>query len=176
MTHVRVLEPFDGFALVECRLETGRTHQVRIHLGEAGIPLCGERVYDRAPHGSPLPDNSGATRPMLHAARLEFVVRVSQPARLRFGTARNPDMWSTFLEYWTRFIVRVDGRVVFDRTLDPRRNAADRRWIWSDVPVPEAGEHAIAFEMSTESRHGVKANLGGWARARLVADEAPPDA
>jgi len=70
VTHVRVLEQFPGFALVECRLETGRTHQVRIHLGEAGTPLCGERVYDRPVNGRPLPDGSGAARPMLHAARL----------------------------------------------------------------------------------------------------------
>ncbi len=72
VTHVRVVERFDGFALVECRLETGRTHQVRIHLGEAGAPLCGERVYDRPVNGRPAPDASGAARPMLHAARLGF--------------------------------------------------------------------------------------------------------
>jgi 23S rRNA pseudouridine1911/1915/1917 synthase len=70
ITHVRVVEKLGDFTLVECRLETGRTHQVRIHLGEAGTPLCGERVYDRTPHGQPLPDCSGAQRPMLHAAYL----------------------------------------------------------------------------------------------------------
>lgn len=70
VTYVTVLEQFAGFALVECRLETGRTHQVRIHLGEAGTPLCGERVYDRPVNGTPVPDGSGAGRPMLHAARL----------------------------------------------------------------------------------------------------------
>jgi 23S rRNA pseudouridine1911/1915/1917 synthase len=72
VTHVSVLETFGGFALVECRLETGRTHQVRIHLGEVGAPLCGETVYDRPPDGKPAPDGSGAKRPMLHAARLSF--------------------------------------------------------------------------------------------------------
>jgi 23S rRNA pseudouridine1911/1915/1917 synthase len=70
VTHVRVLEELGEFTLVECRLETGRTHQVRIHLGEAGTPLCGERVYDRPPHGAPLPDTSGAPRLALHAATL----------------------------------------------------------------------------------------------------------
>jgi len=73
VTHVQVRESLGNFALVECRLETGRTHQVRIHLGEAGTPLCGETVYDRPINGKPLPDDSGATRPMLHAARLGFV-------------------------------------------------------------------------------------------------------
>jgi 23S rRNA pseudouridine1911/1915/1917 synthase len=70
VTHVKVLEQLGEFALVECRLETGRTHQVRIHLGEAGWPLCGERVYDRPVNGPPAPDTSGARRSMLHAARL----------------------------------------------------------------------------------------------------------
>jgi 23S rRNA pseudouridine1911/1915/1917 synthase len=70
ITHVKVIEKLGAFTLVECELETGRTHQVRIHLGEAGTPLCGERVYDRPLHGKPLPDASGADRPMLHAAFL----------------------------------------------------------------------------------------------------------
>jgi 23S rRNA pseudouridine1911/1915/1917 synthase len=70
VTHATVLEEMGTFALVECRLETGRTHQVRIHLGEAGTPLCGERVYDRAAGQRPVPDGSGADRPMLHAVRL----------------------------------------------------------------------------------------------------------
>ncbi len=70
ITQVRVKEALGNFTLVECELETGRTHQVRIHLGEAGTPMCGERVYDRPPHGKPLPDTSGAKRPMLHAAYL----------------------------------------------------------------------------------------------------------
>jgi 23S rRNA pseudouridine1911/1915/1917 synthase len=72
VTHVKVVEEFGEYAAVECRLETGRTHQVRIHLGEAGAPLCGEPVYDRPVNGRPAPDESGAERPMLHAARLGF--------------------------------------------------------------------------------------------------------
>jgi 23S rRNA pseudouridine1911/1915/1917 synthase len=72
VTHVRVIEELGDFTLVECRLETGRTHQVRIHLGEAGTPLCGEHIYDRPVHGKPLPDGSGAARILLHAATLGF--------------------------------------------------------------------------------------------------------
>jgi 23S rRNA pseudouridine1911/1915/1917 synthase len=72
VTHVKVVEELGDYTLVECRLETGRTHQVRIHLGEAGTPLCGERVYDRPTNGRPWPDGSGAKRVMLHAARLGF--------------------------------------------------------------------------------------------------------
>jgi 23S rRNA pseudouridine1911/1915/1917 synthase len=72
VTNVRAREELGEYTLVECRLETGRTHQIRIHLGEQGTPLCGDHVYDRPPHGTPRPDESKAPRPMLHAARLGF--------------------------------------------------------------------------------------------------------
>jgi len=72
VTHVRVVDDLGESTLVECRLETGRTHQVRIHLAEQGTPLCGERIYDRPVHGRPLADTSRAERPMLHAATLAF--------------------------------------------------------------------------------------------------------
>jgi 23S rRNA pseudouridine1911/1915/1917 synthase len=71
-THVKIIEGLGNYTLVECRLETGRTHQVRIHLGEQGTPLCGERVYDRPINGKPVADDSGAERPLLHAAKLGF--------------------------------------------------------------------------------------------------------
>jgi 23S rRNA pseudouridine1911/1915/1917 synthase len=73
VTHVRLLEQFAGFALIECRLETGRTHQVRIHLGESGTPLVGETVYDRPLQGAPgTRDVPRFPRPALHAASLGF--------------------------------------------------------------------------------------------------------
>jgi 23S rRNA pseudouridine1911/1915/1917 synthase len=77
VTHVTVLEELGDYTLIECRLETGRTHQVRIHLGEQGTPLCGERVYDRPLRGQPQRDDSGADRPMLHAKSLAIVHPVS---------------------------------------------------------------------------------------------------
>jgi len=50
VTHVRILERLDGAARVECRLETGRTHQIRVHLAEVlGAPVLGDPVYGRAP-------------------------------------------------------------------------------------------------------------------------------
>ena len=72
VTHVRPLEYLDGYTLVECRLETGRTHQIRIHLAEAGHPLCGEKVYNKPLFGKPIVDRSGAQRQALHAAELGF--------------------------------------------------------------------------------------------------------
>jgi 23S rRNA pseudouridine1911/1915/1917 synthase len=62
-----VLEHFESATLIECRLETGRTHQIRIHLSEIGHPLLGERVY--AMRGAePVPP----PRLMLHARDLGF--------------------------------------------------------------------------------------------------------
>jgi 23S rRNA pseudouridine1911/1915/1917 synthase len=72
LTHVRVIEDLGDFSLIECKLETGRTHQVRIHLGEAGTPICGERIYDRPLHGKPVPDLSRSARVALHSAELRL--------------------------------------------------------------------------------------------------------
>jgi 23S rRNA pseudouridine1911/1915/1917 synthase len=67
-THVRALETLREATLVGCRLETGRQHQIRIHLAEAGHPLVGEQVYVRD-HPGPRIE---ASRPMLHARELGF--------------------------------------------------------------------------------------------------------
>ena len=70
VTHVRPLEFLEGYTLLECRLETGRTHQIRIHLAEAGHPVCGEKVYNQPLFRPPIADPSGAVRQALHAAEL----------------------------------------------------------------------------------------------------------
>jgi 23S rRNA pseudouridine1911/1915/1917 synthase len=73
VTHVQLLErlgdPSAPASFVECMLETGRQHQIRIHLSEAHNPLVGERVYIRDYRGPRIE----APRPMLHAAELGFV-------------------------------------------------------------------------------------------------------
>ncbi|MCB9613808.1 MAG: RluA family pseudouridine synthase [Sandaracinus sp.] len=69
ITHVDAVLPLKGVSLVAVRLETGRQHQIRIHLSEAGHPLVGENVYIRD-YGGPRVE---AARPLLHAAELGFV-------------------------------------------------------------------------------------------------------
>ena len=66
VTHYAVLERFRAATLVACRLETGRTHQIRVHLAHSGHPLVGDPVYGRAR----APE---IARQALHAARLEFM-------------------------------------------------------------------------------------------------------
>ncbi|MEN6449171.1 MAG: RluA family pseudouridine synthase [Thermoguttaceae bacterium] len=73
VTHVRPIERLGDYTLIECRLETGRTHQIRIHLAEAGHPLCGEKVYDKPLFQRPTVDKSGAPRLALAAVELGFV-------------------------------------------------------------------------------------------------------
>ena len=69
VTHVEPVRALVGATLVACTLETGRTHQIRIHLSEAGNPLVGEKVYVRGYAGPKI----AAPRLMLHAAMLGFV-------------------------------------------------------------------------------------------------------
>lgn len=67
VTHYKVLERFDKFTYIECRLETGRTHQIRVHMASIGHPLLGDEVYSGAK--SPY-KTEGQT---LHAMTLGFV-------------------------------------------------------------------------------------------------------
>jgi 23S rRNA pseudouridine1911/1915/1917 synthase len=69
VTFVAPLAPLLGATLVECRLETGRQHQIRIHMAELGHPVIGERVYIRDYRGVKIE----SPRSMLHAHVLGFV-------------------------------------------------------------------------------------------------------
>ena len=68
VTHWTVLEPLRGATLIECRLTTGRTHQIRVHMASIGHPVLGDPVY--GPKRSPYPVAGGQ---LLHACRIGFV-------------------------------------------------------------------------------------------------------
>ena len=92
VTRYRVLEKMDHCALVECRLETGRTHQVRVHLASIGHALLGDPLYGRpSQHLRPILQRLGFRRQALHAAVLGFVHPVTSD-RLRFTSDLPPDM------------------------------------------------------------------------------------
>jgi 23S rRNA pseudouridine1911/1915/1917 synthase len=84
VTHYKTIEALNLATLIECRLETGRTHQVRVHLASIGHPLLGDPVYGRTPAKlRPALDELGFKRQALHAAQLGFIHPVSgEPVHL----------------------------------------------------------------------------------------------
>lgn len=91
VTHIRPLRRLGRFSELECRLETGRTNQIRIQLAELGLPLCGDVKY-RGPFGAAeIPDDSGAPRLALHAAELG-VVHPHSKAAVLWSSGWPPEM------------------------------------------------------------------------------------
>lgn len=66
ITHIKVLEKYTNYTLIEVKIETGRTHQIRVHMAEIGYPLVGDYVYSNGKNPF------GVTGQMLHSFRLEF--------------------------------------------------------------------------------------------------------
>jgi len=101
ITHFRTVAAFDGAAQVECRLETGRTHQIRVHMASIGHALLGDAVYGRTPGKlAPLLKGLAFVRQALHAATLGFVHPVTQE-KLCFESPLPADM--------VALIGRLDG-------------------------------------------------------------------
>jgi 23S rRNA pseudouridine1911/1915/1917 synthase len=92
VTHYRTLEPLNNAALIECRLETGRTHQVRVHMASIGHMLVGDPVYGRtSPQLRPILSALGFHRQALHAAELGFIHPITGKA-VRFSSELPADL------------------------------------------------------------------------------------
>lgn len=90
ITHYKTLKRLDSSAMIECRLETGRTHQVRVHCASIGHALLGDPLYGKTPKElKSLLTSLGFARQALHAAELGFLHPISSQ-ELRF-TADLPD-------------------------------------------------------------------------------------
>ena len=90
VTHYKVLERFPGYSLVRCRLETGRTHQIRVHMASIGHPVAGDPVY------GPKRDALSLGGQCLHAQTLSFV-HPRTLERMEFSCAL-PDYFEAVLE------------------------------------------------------------------------------
>jgi 23S rRNA pseudouridine1911/1915/1917 synthase len=98
VTHFTTLQPLRDAALVECRLETGRTHQVRVHMASIGHALLGDPVYGRnRPGQKTLLETLGFRRQALHAAYLGFIHPINSNA-LAFESRMPADMQELFSE------------------------------------------------------------------------------
>ncbi|MEK7343105.1 MAG: RluA family pseudouridine synthase [Pseudomonadota bacterium] len=92
VTHYRMIDRLRGAAMVECRLETGRTHQVRVHMAHIGHPLIGDPLYGRERKGfKSILETLGFKRQALHAKTLGFIHPVTGKPLL-FQSALPSDM------------------------------------------------------------------------------------
>ena len=98
VTHYRLVTPLKRAALIECKLETGRTHQVRVHMASIGHPLLGDPVYGRnRPEHRELLNRLNFKRQALHAAHLGFIHPITSAA-LSFSSEIPDDMQGLFRE------------------------------------------------------------------------------
>lgn len=95
VTHYRTLQPLRKAALVECRLETGRTHQVRVHMAALGHALLGDPVYARVSNLREVLATLNFRRQALHATELGFIHPVESTA-LAFQSPMPADMQELF--------------------------------------------------------------------------------
>jgi 23S rRNA pseudouridine1911/1915/1917 synthase len=102
----RIDGPYGKFALVEVKIETGRTHQIRVHMASLGHPVAGDNLYGAPKRLKQVPEASASPlaleRNFLHAAALEFAhPETGRP--LRFSTPLPPELRD--------FLERVKGEV-----------------------------------------------------------------
>lgn len=82
------------YSKIRCQLETGRTHQIRIHLSEAGHPLCGDAIYFQGAMESKKNDDSGAPRHALHSDSLQLVHPITrEPLSFKMQLPKDLSAW-----------------------------------------------------------------------------------
>jgi 23S rRNA pseudouridine1911/1915/1917 synthase len=92
---------FDGkLSVVQVRIETGRTHQIRVHLQDRHTPIYGDEVYGLSDWNKQLKKSRGVERPLLHAHRLELVHPILTEQKMVFLAPMAKDMAETADTIW----------------------------------------------------------------------------
>ena len=91
ITHFKVLKYFDDFCLVECYLETGRTHQIRVHFSHIGHPLLGDTLYGNSN------DNSFVSRQALHCGKITLLHPITNKELTFTAKCTDIQFFNTFL-------------------------------------------------------------------------------
>lgn len=96
ITHFQVINRFEGYTLIKVNIETGRTHQIRVHMAEIGYPIIGDSVYSNGKN------SFGVEGQMLHAQKLEF----KHPK-----TGQNVAFEAPLPQYFTKIIEQLERKI-----------------------------------------------------------------
>ncbi|MEN3032180.1 23S rRNA pseudouridine(1911/1915/1917) synthase RluD [Chromobacterium amazonense] len=124
ITHIRVLERFASHSHIECKLETGRTHQIRVHMREAGHPLAGDPVYGNVRHKMD-EEIAAAVKALGRQALHAYALALIHPAtgEERSWKAPLPDDFRTLLD-----VLRGDGAVADEEAFAHGAGEDDEDW------------------------------------------------
>ena len=99
VTHIKVLKRYDKYTLLEINIETGRTHQIRVHLAHIGYPVIGDYIYSNGKN------EFGIVGQCLHARYLEFKHPI---------TGKDMKLEAPLPEYFEKILQELDNRVIYD--------------------------------------------------------------
>ena len=97
ITHFKVLKRYQGYTLLKVNIETGRTHQIRVHLSTIGYPIVGDGVYSNGKN------EFNVEGQMLHAESIEFVHPI---------TGEKMKIEATLPEYFNNVLKLLENRVI----------------------------------------------------------------
>ena len=100
ITHFKVLKRYTKYTLLEINIETGRTHQIRVHLAQIGYPIVGDIVYSNGKN------EFGVVGQMLHAKKIEFTHPI---------TKKHMELEAKIPEYFEKIIKNLDSSITYGK-------------------------------------------------------------
>jgi hypothetical protein len=148
VSHVKTLA-FDGkLSICKVGIETGRTHQIRVHLQHRRTPVVGDEVYGNAGWNKDLKVRYGIRRPLLHAYRLVFKHPFTGES-VEIEAPLSPDISLIANKVSPNFVHSENGTLVrkLDDMLTPMRTSP-ARW-YNELGTVSEGEESDGFDMPT---------------------------